>query len=181
MGSLKVLTALPGIVLASCAPQGAAPSISAQGPTQRVAPVTVTSVADYGFGRVSPIVLSSGQSVGGLRVAPWPNSVAFGMVTTGLSAGMYRVRVHEVGRCDAPHFSTAGGPWSKGPIDLGPKVVGPEGRLYVTALLEGAKLRPTDAGGLPALLDSNGASILMYSESGESQSTLVACAVVVYP
>ena len=174
--------AMACVLLSSCASQNSAPVPlpPPQVQTPRFSDTTTVPAAGHGFGKPSAIILSSGQSVGTLRVAPWPNSVALGLVATGLTPGTYHVRVHEIGRCDPPAFTSAGGRWKGGTGDLGPKTVDANGRLYVTTLLHGAKVQASDAGSVPSLLDSDGASILVYPEQSVGSKPL-ACAVVAYP
>lgn len=116
--------------------------------------------------------------VGSVRAAPWPRSVALGAVASGIPPGSYRVYLHAVGRCDPPEFGSAG-PAQVGdhghlaPPDLGPITVGADGRIYVTKLAEGMKLRRNGAGDLPILLDADGAALIIHAGS-----TRIACAVL---
>ncbi len=170
------------VFLSGCANPNSIPAPLPPTPVKTPASSNTTagSRASYEFGQHSAIVLSSGQSVGALRVTPWPNSVALGIVATGVTPGTYRMHVHEIGRCDRPEFVSAGGRWNGDAGDLGPMTVDSNGRLYVTTLLFGVQLRPSETGSLPVLLHSDGASILLYSEQSGGSKPL-ACAVVTYP
>lgn len=149
-----------------------------------------------GFGRPLNIIRSDGAISGIVRVAEAPGGVTFGFVATGLPPGIHGVHVHETGRCDPPGFLTAGEHWNpkgrqhgfdnpKGPHlgDLGNITVGPDGRVAQLRVLQGASL--TGVGGVPAMLDSDGAALVIHlrpddnrtDPSGNSGPRL-ACAVI---
>ena len=161
------------LMAASCATSGRAPISTARGAVAAPSPA-----APYAFGTASPLILGKGTVVGSVRAAPWPRSVALGTVASGLPPGSYRVYLHAVGRCDLPDFGSAG-PAQVGkqdrlaPADIGPIEVGTDGRVHVTKLAEGMKLRPSDPGDLPILLDADGVSLIM--QAGNAR---VACAVL---
>ena len=126
----------------------------------------------------SKLVRSDGVAVGIVQVTSWPQSVAIGISAYGLVPGVHRLSVHAVGRCTRPSFESAGPQWSHG--DLGLKTVGADGRLYLTTLLYSAKLRPSDAGNFPIIMDEDGASVVIHSTTGPPGSTrdAIACAVI---
>lgn len=161
------------LMASSCAASGPAPIHVA--PRDMAAP---SSTAPYEFGTASQLILSNGMVVGSVRAAPWTRSVALGTVARGIPPGSYKMYLHAVGRCDLPDFGSSG-PAQVGiegrmaPADLGPIVVGTDGRIYMTKLAEGMKLRPSDAGDLPILLDSDGAAAIIHAGT-----TRVACAVL---
>lgn len=122
---------------------------------------------------------SDGAIIGQVRTTAWPESVALGIVAQGVPPGVYRMYLHAIGRCGPPDFNSAGvaAVGQQGlaaPPDLGVVTVGADGRIYLTTLAEGMKLRPSDPGEkLPALLDSDGASLVLHSNGAR-----VACAVL---
>jgi Cu-Zn family superoxide dismutase len=91
-----------------------------------------------------------------------------GIVASGVPSGVHRIYLHAVGRCEPPDFNSAGAasvgqPGQLAPPDLGRVAVGADGRIYMTTLAEGMKLRPSDLGSLPALLDADGASLVIHA------------------
>lgn len=160
-------------IAASCATPGPSPIRSLSHSEAAPRPVT-----PYEFGAASQLILNNGQAVGSVRAAPWPRSVALGVVADAFPPGNYRTYLHAKGRCDSPDFSSAG-PAQVGnkdrlaPADLGQIAVRTDGRIYVTKLADGMKLRASDPGGLSILLDADGAALIIHA--GE---TRVACAVL---
>jgi len=61
-----------------------------------------------GLGATNPIIDASGQQIGTVKTMPDPRGWVLSVETQGLSPGNHGIHMHEVGRCDAPGFTTAG-------------------------------------------------------------------------
>ena len=161
------------ILVASCAAPAGLPR-----DTPPAAPVGASAHTTYSFGPASNLIRSDGKVIGSARTSPWPQSVALGIVANGMTPGAYRLYLHAAGRCDPPDFSSSGpaqvGEYGRlAPPDLGTVTVAPDGRIYMTKLAYGMKLRPSDQGDLPVLLDLDGASLVVQADNRR-----VACAVL---
>lgn len=176
-----VLSLVP---IVSCAPPNKTPTPPAVSSTQRP-----SAAAPDSFGPASSLILSDGAVLGEVRAAQLARGVAFGFVAREMPPGVYRLYIHAVGRCDPPEFRSAGPPWTPpvpigyGIPDLGLVRVGSDGKIYRTHVAQGVKLRPQDPGNLAALLDSDGATLVIHSPGGEpyappATTRRVACAVV---
>lgn len=145
------------------------------------APSTATSL---------PLIGTSGQAIGTVRMWATPGAVSFRVEANGLSVGRHGLHVHAVGRCDAPEFTTAGGHWNPaarkhglsnpaGPHggDLPNVPVAANGTLRETVVLSGATLA--------ALRDADGSALVVHAgeddnvtdPSGNSGGR-IACAVL---
>ena len=127
-----------------------------------------SSAAPYSFGPGANLIRSDGAKIGQVRTASGPQSVAVGIVANGVPSGVHRIYFHAVGRCEPPAFTSAGAAavgqsGQLAPPDLGRVTVDADGRIYMTTLAEGMKLRPSDPGSLPALLDADGASLVIHA------------------
>lgn len=130
---------------------------------------------------------SDGKIVGSVQFRPWPRSVALGIVASSMAPGEYRLWLHEKGSCDKPSFSSSGPNWRPaigryGNADLshvGRINVTADGRVSVTILVNGAKLRPGDEGAdLPVLIDADGVSLHFVPEPGTWPLARLACAAI---
>lgn len=138
----------------------------------------------------TPLLGSSGQPIGTVRMWETPGAVSFRVEGNGLSVGRHGIHVHAVGRCDAPAFTTAGSHWNpasrkhglsnpQGPHggDLPNVPVAANGTLRETVVLTGATLA--------ALRDADGSALVLHAgeddnvtdPSGNSGDR-VACAVL---
>ena len=113
---------------------------------------------------------------------------------TGIGSGTHGMHVHEVGRCDAPAFTTAGSHFNperkqhgyRNPAgahagDLPNVSPPPSGSLTFDVLLPNASLS-----GRNALLDGDGASIVIHASADDYQTdpagnsgSRIACGVIV--
>lgn len=183
MRSCTVLLGVVAVATACTATPGELPRDAA---TVQVSLATrATAKPVYSFGPASPLIRSDGSVLGATRVAPWPGSVAVGIVVSGLAPGTYRLLIHSVGRCDTPDFASAGPKWGLAPADLGNHRVGSDGRIYMSTLADGMRLRASDPGDLPVLLDADGAALIFHAAPGggvpdptAGATRRVACAVL---
>ena len=125
------------------------------------------------FGPASPIIARDGHGVGNLRSASWPAGAALGMTGRLPVIGQLQIVLHSVGRCDAPAFATSGALLAGAPSPAGAVSTTGDGNLHTTILAYGTRLRATDPGNGPALLDQDGSAAL-FMQGGMP----VACAVV---
>lgn len=137
-----------------------------------------------------PLVGSSGQQIGTVRMWETPGAVSFRVEGNGIAVGRKGLHVHAVGRCDAPAFTTAGSHWNpasrqhglsnpQGPHagDLPNVPVAANGTLRETVVLSGASLA--------ALRDADGSALVLHAgeddnvtdPSGNSGDR-IACAVL---
>jgi Cu-Zn family superoxide dismutase len=119
---------------------------------------------------------AQGSKVGEASLRPSPNGVLFDVTLTGATAGDHALHIHQTGRCDPPDFKSAGGhfrPAGKehgfldpnGPHagDLPNLHVPPGGRLEVEVLADHVTLDE----GANALLDSDGAALVMHAKADD--------------
>ncbi|WP_029940468.1 superoxide dismutase family protein [Sphingomonas astaxanthinifaciens] len=137
-----------------------------------------------------PLVGTSGQAVGTVRMWETPGAVSFRVEANGLSVGRHGLHVHAVGRCDPPGFTTAGGHWNPtsrkhgtmnpdGPHggDLPNVPVAANGTLRETVVLNGASLA--------ALRDADGSALVIHAREDDNMTDpsgnsgdRIACAVL---
>ena len=55
-----------------------------------------------------PVIDTAGKAIGTVTVRPGTGGWAIAVDVAGLSPGNHGIHLHEVGRCDAPGFTTAG-------------------------------------------------------------------------
>lgn len=119
---------------------------------------------------------SAGRALAEARISSVGDSLRVQLQATGMRAGTYGAHIHAVGRCDGPDFATAGPHWNpsgqqhgknnpqgmhKG--DLPNLFVGSDGRGSVEINVPGASI----AGGGSALLDADGAAIVVHERADD--------------
>jgi Cu-Zn family superoxide dismutase len=122
---------------------------------------------------------AAGTPVAGSTAVQVREGVRLRIKTTALPAGAYAAHVHAVGRCDAPDFSTAGPHWNPTNQQHGrsnpqgmhmgdlPNIdVGANGRGSLEIALTGATL----SGGNAALLDADGAAIVIHERADDHRT-----------
>lgn len=164
-----------GLLLVSCASAPRAPSA---GPTSATA--TIRDAA--------------GTEVGTASLSQTQSGVLVSASLSGIGSGTHGMHVHEVGRCDAPAFATAGSHFNpekkqhgyRNPTgahagDLPNVSPPPGGSLTFDVLLPNASLS-----GRNALLDGDGASIVIHASADDYQTApsgnsgaRIACGVIV--
>lgn len=120
-----------------------------------------------------PLLGTSGQAIGTVRMWATPGAVSFRVEANGLSVGRHGLHVHAVGRCDAPEFTTAGSHWNPtdrkhglsnpaGPHrgDLPNVPVAANGTLRETVVLSGATLA--------ALRDPDGSALVVHAAEDDN-------------
>jgi len=140
------------------------------------------------------LVDTSGRSIGSVTAYQSAGGVTFRIDASGLPHGVHGLHVHSVGRCDPPDFKSAGSHWNpanrkhgfsnpQGPHagDLNNVTVAANGVLGATVTLPGA-----DITGLGALLDGDGASLVLHAAADDymtdpsgNSGARIACAVLV--
>lgn len=63
---------------------------------------------------LTPLINSTGQVIGSVRLWETPGAVTLRVLGTALPVGMHGLHVHSVGRCDTPDFTSAGPHWNPG-------------------------------------------------------------------
>jgi Cu-Zn family superoxide dismutase len=122
------------------------------------------------------LVDASGRGVGDARLQQTPHGVLLRLDLKNLTPGVHGLHIHEVGRCDAPSFESAGGHFApdrrvhgfrnpSGPHagDL-PNIFVPSSReLSIEYLIPDVTLDP----GPRSLLDTNGSAIVIHADQDD--------------
>jgi Cu-Zn family superoxide dismutase len=116
---------------------------------------------------------AAGQKVGEATLIQTNSGVLVQLNLTNARPGAHAFHVHAVGKCEAPTFDSAGAHFNPGDAHHGylsekgghagdlPNIhVPPDGRLTIEVLARGVTL----AGGERALLDSDGASLVIHEK-----------------
>lgn len=132
-----------------------------------------------GGGAAAELRNAENQVVARARVSPTAEGARVQVESTGLRPGTYAVHVHTIGRCDGPDFTSAGGHWNptgrqhgtENPQgshlgDLPNLTVGADGSGSISQVIAGAQV----AGGEPAMLDTDGAAVLVHASPDDNRS-----------
>jgi len=119
---------------------------------------------------------AKGESVGSAQLTETPAGVLLHATLSGLPPGAHAFHIHEVGRCEAPDFTSAGGHFNPGGQHHGfanpqgahagdlPNIFVPEGgKTEVEVLARGVTLGSGPAG----LLDANGSSLVIHASADD--------------
>jgi Cu-Zn family superoxide dismutase len=138
---------------------------------------------------------SAGADLGTLRLESGPAGVRITGQLTGLPAGAHGVHLHQVGRCDAPEFTTAGAHLNPAMMKHG--LLNPEGPhagdlpaigadAGGRAAVDVTTARVTLTGDVPGLFDADGTSIVVHSGNDDQKTDpsgnsggRIACGVIV--
>ncbi|HEY9090627.1 superoxide dismutase family protein [Parasphingorhabdus sp.] len=175
----SILLAGLALSLASCGSNETAETETAVEPVEDIARATLTGADGTRYGEV--II---GEGDGGLLVK---------IDAENLEPGPRGVHIHEVGQCEGPDFTSAGGHWNPTENEHGLEnpngahmgdffnlEIGEDGKGSVEARIEGASLKE----GANALMDADGAAFVIHAgpddqktdPSGESGGR-IACGV----
>ncbi|MFM9976533.1 MAG: superoxide dismutase family protein [Sphingomonadaceae bacterium] len=110
---------------------------------------------------------ANGVEVGRAALTGAGGQMRLTLDATGLTAGERGVHIHAVGRCDAPKFESAGPHWNPGNRQHGRD--NPMGMHQgdLPNLVVGTTLSADVSGGLDAMLDADGASILIHATADD--------------
>lgn len=137
----------------------------------------------------------AGRELGTLSLAQAGDAIAVSGHLTGLAPGEHAIHLHATGRCEGPDFKSAGTHWNPTGVDHGSEsATGPhfgDLRNISTDADSMAMVQDTTPGGTlsgtgaEALLDADGAAVIIHSGSDDYRSqpsgnagTPVACGVV---
>ena len=122
---------------------------------------------------------STGADLGTLRLESGPAGVRITGQLTGLTAGAHGIHLHQVGRCDAPEFTTAGAHFNpammkhgllnaEGPHAGDLPAIGADasGRATVDVTTPRATLN----GGAHGVFDADGTSIVVHSANDDQRT-----------
>lgn len=138
---------------------------------------------------------SGGTDLGTLHLVQVADVVRISGALQGIPAGAHGIHFHEVGRCDAPDFTTAGGHFNPGGMKHGlVNAEGPHagdlpaiaadfnGRAVVDALTMRVSLRPSEPIGV---FDADGTALVLHAASDDQRTdpsgnsgARIACGVV---
>lgn len=112
---------------------------------------------------------ATGAPVGRATVSEVAGGLRITVDGHGLPPGLHGAHLHRVGACDVPGFASAG----EQQRDLPDLLVGRDGRGTLGVVIEGATM--------PALLDADGASLVVQAEAGDpmraATGSRIACGV----
>jgi superoxide dismutase, Cu-Zn family len=128
------------------------------------------------------------------RLVALPQGVQLTVEARGMAPGSYGIHVHQVGRCDAPGFTTAGAHWnpamkqhgSENPAgphlgDLPNLRIEATGTGTLVAAIDGATL----TGGANPILDADGAALMIHAAADDyrtdpsgNSGARIACGVI---
>ncbi|MBE7219582.1 MAG: superoxide dismutase family protein [Caulobacteraceae bacterium] len=132
----------------------------------------------------APLKDGKGQTVGTVTLTEAPNGVLLRVEAQDLPPGWHGMHFHEKGACEGPDFKSAGGHVHMGAgapkhgflnadqTDSGdlPNIYVPaDGKATVEIYDDKVRLRQT-AGSVPALLGTNGASVIIHANPDDYQS-----------
>jgi Cu-Zn family superoxide dismutase len=122
---------------------------------------------------------AQGESIGRAELKDTPNGVLITLRLDRAPEGEHAFHIHEVGRCEAPAFESAGGHFNptgaghgfldpKGPHagDLPNVHVGSDGRLHVELFADEIGL----ATGERTLFDDNGSAVVLHAKPDDYQT-----------
>ena len=118
----------------------------------------------------------SGRGVGEARLQQTPHGVLLRLDLKNATPGVHGLHIHEVGRCDAPSFESAGGHFSADRRDHGflnpsgphagdlPNIFVPSSKeLSIEYLIPNLTLDP----GQRSLLDANGSAVVIHADQDD--------------
>lgn len=119
----------------------------------------------YTWGPGSPLLAADGRQVGEVRLTTQNGVPAIGLVANGLTPVSVTLEIRSAGNCAGSSFGASGAPLPLVPPLVGSFQVPASEPLTVTTNVYGAKLRTSDPGSKPALLDQDGSSVLILEQS----------------
>ena len=140
-----------------------------------------TAADSMGGGAKASVAVKSaaGRDLGTLMVTEAGQGLSFAGMLRGLPPGSLGVHVHMVGRCDAPAFTSAGDHWNptskqhglsnpQGPHlgDMTNITVKADSTASVLVMTKGGTLR----GGMSALMDPDGASVVVHAAADDNRT-----------
>ena len=123
--------------------------------------------------------LADGAPIGTLRLTQVNGGIRVTGLLTGIAPGQHGIHVHDVGRCDAPSFESAGAHFN--PLGMEHGLENPKGPhagdapnitadaqsgVPVNILMTHASLTP----GRSNILDGNGAAIVVHAKPDDQQT-----------
>ncbi len=130
-------------------------------------------------GAHASLVDAQGRAVGSAQFSQSGKDISVSLSVTGIAPGPHGAHVHMTGQCDAPQFQSAGGHWNPANVHHG--LQNPQGHhkgdmpnLDVSAGGDGTlSFTIVDAeisGGPAALLDADGAAIVIHATADDMMS-----------
>lgn len=136
------------------------------------------------------VVSATGTSVGTLTFQTTSSGVRITGTLTGLTAGAHGIHLHQVGRCDAPEFTTAGAHLNPGSAQHGlENPAGPHAgdlpNITVSAAGEARVDLTTSRTMMGEILDADGSAIVVHAAPDDQRTdpagnsgARVACGIV---
>lgn len=161
---LNVAAAISSLMLIGCVSEGNVPTGA---PTPHVA-FAEAALRD-----------ANGNVVGDVVIDQLDQGIRLTLRARNMTPGVKAAHIHAIGRCDAPDFTSAGGHWNPfdrehgrdNPAgqhmgDMPNVIVGQEGTGLLEVTITGARIE----GGNAALLDADGAAVMIHAGSDDYRS-----------
>jgi Cu-Zn family superoxide dismutase len=175
------------LVLASCSASETPPN-DHSGTAQKAAQAPSHGSAYAGKadldGKTRSFVINSGsgQALGEVALTPTrAGSTHVNIKIAGISPGMHAMHFHETGKCEGPDFKSAGGHFNPSGADHGMDMPnGPHAgdMMNIEIAADGTgeltlvndRLAITAGGALPALMDADGAALIIHEKADDFKS-----------
>lgn len=131
--------------------------------------------ASAGTKAVANLVDANGRAAGRAIISESAKGLWIDVTASGMTPGDHGLHVHAIGQCTAPDFASAGPHWNPGGHQHGRK--NPQGthagdapNLHADAKGVGRLKTWMGAGTLTALLDSDGAAVVVHADSDDEMT-----------
>ena len=143
------------------------------------------------------VVNSSGNAIGTVTIADTADGVDVMLDVTAIPAGPHAIHFHEVGSCDGPDFTSAGGHYNPSGVNHGFEASAPNPHAgdmrnfdaprsgVVKTTLDNERVSLSERTGMAPLMDANGTALIIHAGADDYQSQpsgaaggRIACAVI---
>ena len=143
------------------------------------------------------VVNSSGNAIGTVTIADTADGVDVMLDVTAIPAGPHAIHFHEVGSCDGPDFTSAGGHYNPSGVNHGFEASAPNPHAgdmrnfdaprsgVVKTTLDNERVSLSKRTGMAPLTDPNGTALIIHAGADDYQSQpsgaaggRIACAVI---
>lgn len=158
---------------------GRAPLLAVLVTTLIAVPASGNVVGPFATKAVAELKDARGKVRGRAEINQSPDGLVLEVSVKGISAGLHGVHVHAVGKCEAPDFTTAGPHWNPSSHQHGHRNakgahLGDLPNIDVNRRLVGTLRAHLGTGTVvsqpPALLDSDGASLIVHADPDDERT-----------